>query len=298
MKIDKNEYLCWFFINQNLEKRAFEKDEGAAAEIFLEFLSHKNYGSGIRVFRFDIYVEPEINFGRHRDAAHSGYCQLSANIDYRTFVGADADNRVRLLLNTALVLCTFLSGKMVLPKGFDSGCFVSDLSDFLRAKGLLIPEKELEQAVIKPFETTRFNFVITSTAEVDDDRIHYDLNRIQDYLNNELSGRTFGKVVRQFDFGYEIADSQGRIPAWKETVGLKRYSRKYKNLLVVKQFDYRQLKNMTAEEQFAVLKARILDAIDDVSEIRQLPKDFPKDEFREVIADALSKYSGSAEQVS
>lgn len=286
----KETYRCWFLINQNKQDRPFTTDEQIAADTFISFLSDKNYGQGIGLFRFDIYVEPTINFGHHRDSVYRGCAHLSAHIDYTTFINADSQYRHKLLLNGALTLCKYLSEKVVLPKDFDSNTLTKDFTSFLKENSLLLSDTDLQKSVIKLFETTKFNFVITTTAEVKDKDIHYDLMKIQDYLNNKLSGKTFGKSVRQFDFGYEIYDFQGYLKPWTQTADLKRYGTKYKNLLVVKQFDYRQLKDKTHFEQFEILKEKILEAINDTDKLNRKPKDFDKDSFLVTIKEMLIDY--------
>jgi hypothetical protein len=283
-------YRCWFFINQNVQFRSFIADENAAADIFVKFLANKDYGKAIRWFRFDIYVEPEINFGLHRDIIYTGCAQMSAHINYERFVSADSEHRLQMLLNAAFVLCKYLADKLPLPKNFDANGLVQDYSKFLEEKDLLITDAEFNGTVIKPFETTRFNFLISTTAEVKEKEINYDLTKIQDYLNNHLSGKTFGKSVRQFDFGYEIADFQGNLKPWPQTANLKRYGTKYKNILVVKQFDYRYLKGKSPLEQFNILKSKIIEAIDDIDQLNKKPKDFDKETFKLDILNLLTEY--------
>src|SRR4051812_16466622 len=101
----KESYRSWFLINQTKQDRPFTADEQAAAHTFVSFLADKEYGQGIGLFRFDIYVEHQINFGQHIDTIYTGCAHLSANIDYSTFLKADKLERHKLLLNGALTLC-------------------------------------------------------------------------------------------------------------------------------------------------------------------------------------------------
>lgn len=286
----KETYRCWFLINQTKQDRPFTEDEKAAADTFVSFLADKEYGQGIGLFRFDIYVEPQINFGQHRDTIYTGCAHLTANIDYSTFLKADKTQRHKLLLNGALILCRYLSEKVPLPKDFDAKKLTVDYTNFLSKKSLLLNDRETSDLIIKVFDTTKFNFVITTTAEVKNKDIHYDLMKVQDYINNELSGKTFGASVKQFDFGYEIFDFQGYMKPWTQTADLKRYGTKYKNLLVVKQFDYQKLKDKTHYEQFEILKQNILEAINDTDKLTRKPKHFDKTGFFRTIEKILSDY--------
>ena len=114
--------------------------------------------------------------------------------------------------------------------------------------------------------------------------------RDRDYINNELSGKTFGASVREFDFGYEIYDFEGYMKPRAETAELRRYGTKYKNLLVVKQFDYRNLKGKTHKAQFEILKLNILEAINDTDKLTRKPKYFDKVEFYKIIEKTLNEY--------
>jgi hypothetical protein len=286
----KETYNCWFLINQNQLNNFFSTDEKAAAETFISFLTDKDYGQGIGLLRFDIYVEPEINFGHHSDTIYLGCAHLTANIDYSKFLNADKAERHKLLLNGALTLCKYLSEKVALPKDFDAKRLTADYANFLTEKSLLLSEKDTSETIIKIFDTTRFNFIITTTAEVRKTDIHYDLMKVQDYINNELSGKTFGASVRQFDFGYEIYDFQGHLKPWTQTADLKRYGTKHKNLLVVKKFDYQQLRDKTHSEQFEILKNKILEAINDTDKLTRKPKLFNKAEFLTTIEKILNDY--------
>ena len=219
----KETYRCWFFINQNIQFRPFVPDENAAVDTFVKFLDDKDYGKSIGLFRFDIYVEPEVNFGHHRDVIYTGCAHLSCHLNYEKFIAADTDQRHKMLLNAALVLCKYLTEKVPLPKNFDANKLVQDYTEYLKDNSLLFSDEECSETIIKPFERTNFNFVITTTAEVKEKDIHYDLMEIQDFLNTRLIGKTFGKSIRQFDFGYEIADFQGCLKPWAETANLRRY---------------------------------------------------------------------------
>jgi hypothetical protein len=283
-------YRCWFLINQNQQKRDFETLEQEASRLFLDFISDKDYGDSIGLFRFDIYIEPKINFGRHTDTIYTGCAHLSVHIDKATFDKSTDELKVKLLLNAAFVLTKYLALRVPLPKNFQADSLVNDYENYLTEKSLLLSDDQMKEVIIKPFDTTRFNFVITTTAEVKDRDIHYDLNEVGDFINNNLAGQTFGTSIRKFDFGYEIADSKGYMPHHPETANLRRYGTKYKNLLVVKQFDYRQLKDLDDKGQFKILKEKILEAISDVDKLSKKPKDFDKEKFFDTIRNILTDY--------
>ncbi len=287
----QQKYRCWFFINQNIKERELETLEQQAIEIFLDFISDKDYGNSIRLFRFDIYVEPNVNFGHHTDTIYTSCAHLSTHIDKQLFDKSDNDFKIKLLLNASLVLVKYLSQRVTLPKDFQAENLITDYSKFLEAKSLLLSQSEIDKSVIKPFDTTRFQFIRTTTWEVKEKDIHYNLNEIEDFINNKLAGQTFGTSVRKFDFGYEIFDFNGDFAKFREqTENLKRYGTKYKNLLVVKQFDYRQIKELDKQKQFSLLKTKILEAISDIEKLNKKPKDFDRQKFYSTMENILTNY--------
>ncbi len=177
-------YRCWFLINQNIQQRDFESVEKAASSIFLDFIADKDFGKGLGLFRFDIYAENNINLGRQVDAIYTGCAHLSIHLDKSTFDKANESEKVKLILNCALVLTKYLATRMSLPKDIQAERIASDYEKYLLKEGLLIKEIEFEKLIIKPFDTTKFLFIVTTTIEVKDTDIHYDLNEIQDFINN------------------------------------------------------------------------------------------------------------------
>ena len=284
-------YRCWFLINQNIEKREFEEIEKDASSRFVDFINRKNYGKGIELFRFDIYVNEEINFGLHNDSVYTGSAHLSAHVDSEKFINSDYDNKIKLLLNAALVLIEYLKDYVVIPKDSNINELFADYDNYLKSENIKLSDKEINEFVIKVFNTTKFRFHITTTWEVKDSEMHYDLNDIEDFINNKLSGKTFGKSIQKFDLGYEIFDFKGDFKDFrKETKDLKRYGTKHKNLLIVKQFDYGRMKGLTENQQYDVLENAILEAIKDVDSMKRKPKDFNRNVFYEEMSTILDEY--------
>jgi hypothetical protein len=280
----KEKYKCWFFVNQHIFEKKFETFEQSASKIFLDFIADKDYGKGIGLFWFDIYVEPTVNFGRHSDNVNTESARLSTHIDKQIFDNADDDLKVKLLLNAALLLTKYLAVRVPLPKGYNAEKLHNDFLNYLAKHSLLIQQIETDKTIIKYFETTRFHFLRTQSAEVDKAKIHFDLNDIQDFINNHIAGKTFGKSVTDFDFGFELYDYNGSLVAFlKETENYKRYDTKYKNYLVVKHFDYSQIKNLDEQQQYQLLKSKILEGINDYDDLKRKPKDFDKEGFYNIM---------------
>ena len=132
----------------------------------------------------------------------------------------------------------------------------------------------------------------TTTIEVDEDRIHFDLNDIQDYINNGIAGKTFGKSITEIDFGFELFDFHGQFASFQKlNAGLIRYGTKYKNFLVVKQFDYSKVKTLDGRRQYELIESQILEGINDYENLKRKPKDFDKGAFYEAIKALLRSYA-------
>lgn len=292
MKNDNTKkYKCWFLINQHIFEKEFEAIQQKAINVFLDFISDKNYGLGIKLFRFDIYVEPNINFGRQTDSIYSACAHLSAHIDKQLFDKVSDDEKLKLVLNASLILVKYLEQKVPLPKVFNVNNLCTDYKQYLKSQSLLLDQTERDRAIIKFFDTTRFIFRRTETIEVDKSKIYIDLNEVQDYINNEIAGRTFGKSVTTIDFGFELYDFNGGFATFlKQTENYKRYGTKYKNYLVVKHFDYSEIKNLDEQQQYRLLKAKILEGINDYDDLKRKPKDFNKEGFYNIIENILTNY--------
>ena len=151
-------YGCWFCINQHIFEKEFEVIEQKAVKVFLDFISDKEYGSGVGLFRFDIYIEPEVNFGRQTDSVYTACAHLSAHIGKKEFDKASEDDKVKLLLNASLTLVKYLGQRVPLPKDFDADSLFIEYEKFLKSKSLLLDEVQTDNVIIKPFDTIRFVF--------------------------------------------------------------------------------------------------------------------------------------------
>jgi hypothetical protein len=279
----------YFLINPHIFKKEFEEVERKATSILLDFLQGKDYGAGVKIFRFDIYVESPVNYGRQTDSVYGGYAQSSIHITEEAF--HKSNEKEKLLLNAALVSVKFLAEKVPLPKEFNAENLAKDYERYLVTNSLFMPEAECTDVFVKYFETTRFNFLQTITAEVASNKIHFDLNEIQDFINNRLAGKNFGTSIDTVDFGFELYDYNGGFADFlKQTIGLKRYGTKLKNYLVVKHFDYSQLKELSSEEQFRIIKAKILEGIIDYDTLKRKPKDFDYRAFYGTMEKILVEY--------
>jgi|JI10StandDraft_1071094.scaffolds.fasta_scaffold554734_1 hypothetical protein len=291
MTTKKKSYNCSFNINPGEEIREFETLEKEASEIFLDFLNGKDYGKDIRIFCFTIYVMPSINFGLQNDTIYDKWALLVTHINKKVFDNSSQQEKIKLLLSTSYVLTKYLVEQVPLPKEFNSVTFLNDFKKYLTSRSLLIDHLIENGILYKYFETTRFNFIRTQTMEIDEKKIHFNLNEIEDAINNGIAGVTFGKSINSIGFGFELYDFNGSFADMlKKTQHYKRYGHKYKNYIVVKHFDFAVLKELEGKQQFGLLKSKILEGLNDYESLKKKPKDFEMKKFYQVIEGILNDY--------
>jgi len=292
MTLPKSNYKAWFFTNPHNRDTAYKPLEQEAAAMFLTFINGKDYGKGVSAFRFDTHIAPSANFGRDVNTIALHCAHLTTFIDKTRFDTATHDDQLKLLLTASLAAVEFLAAKVKLPKGFQGQQLADEYKTFLTERALLLKTDQTEDVITKTFETTRFHFRLTMTAEVQNDHIHYDLNDIQDFINNGIAGKTFGTSINKIDFGFELYDFLGQFAASaKQTMDLKRYSPQGKNFLVVKHFDYSQMKHMSGREQYEVIRSRVLEGMNDYFTLSKKPADFDMKLFYETLQKLLTDYS-------
>lgn len=287
-------YKCWFLINPNQEEREFKEIEDKASSIFLQFIEEKEYSKKVGLYWFDVYVKQEINFGLHNDSVFDGCARLTCHIDYEIFMGSNEKQKLKLLLNASFRQIEYLQKKVAVPKDFNTTELLHDYDEFLKLNNYKLSDLDIDKYVIKVFDSMKFNFHITTTIEVKEDKIHYDLIELEYFINNKLVGKTFGTSIEQFDFGYELYDFTGQFAEFnQQTIGLKKYRTKYKAILIVKHFDYAVIENLEAEEQINILTSSILEAIKDVETMKRKPKDFRINDFYIEMEKILEEYKKS-----
>lgn len=286
-------YKVAFLIIQNHERRGDDHFEKEASQIFTEFIKDKSYGKGIKAFGFYIHIEPEVNYGSLRDGIDSSrLAHLSAHVNKHYFDNSNKDLKLKLLLTSSYVLIKFLKQRVVLPKGFDAERLERDYYEYLSDKGYLLNQEIIDLSIVKIFDTTCFDFIITTTSEVKKEKIHYDLNDLEEFINNRLAGKTFGESVRNFQIGYEIFDFNGQFASfYKMSENLMKYGAKYKRLLFVKQINYPSIEKLDGKEQYQILKTKILEAILDIEKLPKKPKDFNRVEFYNFMKEVLEDYA-------
>jgi hypothetical protein len=287
--MDIQKYKCSFLINPNKGKSKFEEIEKEVSDLFLNFIEDKNYGIEINSFQFDIYIESKVNYEIQKDSLFMGFAHLSAHIDKKAFEDSDEKAKIKLLLNASLLMIKYLATKMVMPKTFKSKILLKEYKAYLSKNKFLI--RHDSKIIVKQFDPIGFKFVVTSSLGIKEDKIHYDLNEIQRFINTKIAGQTFGTSIKYFYLGYEIFDfTRDHANFMEPIINLKRFGRKFNYLLFVKKFDYNKLKDLAAGEQFKILKDTLIEAINEVDLLGKKPKDFNKPKFLAAMEKILNSY--------
>lgn len=287
--MNNEKYKCCFLINPNKGKSKFEEIEKQASDLFLNFIEDKNYGIEINSFQFDISIENKVNYEILKDSLFMGLAHLSSHIDKKIFEESDENGKIKLLLNASLLMIKYLATKMALPRTFQSKIFLKEYKVYLSKNKFLI--RHDDKTIVKQFDPVGFKFVVTSSLGVRDDKIHYDLNDIQRFINTKIAGQTFGTSIKYFYLGYEIFDfTRDHANFMEPMINLKRFGKKFNYLLFVKKFDYNKLKDLNAAEQFKVLKDTLIEAINDVDQLGKKPKSFNKPKFLMAMEKILNQY--------
>jgi hypothetical protein len=98
--------------------------------------------------------------------------------------------------------------------------------------------------------------------------------RIEDYLCAALGGVSYGDSIETFVLGYEIGELEGWGSFFTSTAHYASYRPKMKTLLSVGQLNWPDVKDLSAQEQFAKFSETLLDAIWRVKTMKRRPKNF------------------------
>ncbi len=282
----------WIDFNPHLQYGGYRDIMNEVNSILRDFTMEKGYGMAIKEIRFKFFIEEKIEFGRHGDGIYTKdkFAVLYAHLDAECFERLNASEKVKIALNGVLFLLNYWKRELAQPIKFDLNTLIADF-EVLLAHGDFILSKSLAEGIMrKPVDSISFKFIVTTTIEVDDSKIQYDLQAIECFLTNELVGFSCGNDVRAFRIGYEIFDAKGRLNSFTSTAGYKLYSAKWRTLTVVCQFDFSKHGQLTPTEQFAELKKSILDGISGIAEMKRNPRGFDHERFHAKIDELLSIY--------
>ena len=112
---------------------------------------------------------------------------------------------------------------------------------------------------------------------------------IDDFLNEDLIGRSFGTSVNEFVLLLEVADFE----AWGEGVaftgpqGFTRYKHKTMEVWSVGRIDWKEVQDLPAREQLQAFDKAARFALNKVTEAKRKPKDFDSEALGEAVSRRL-----------
>ena len=139
--------------------------------------------------------------------------------------------------------------------------------------------------------TIRFKFIPLQSSEVGN--LFYDLETIEDFINEELKNYNFGNDVKEFQLSVHTYVFNGPFFEFFNSLKDKKGFKKSNGILfATKDLNYAELKEMDQEQQLEIIKGAILEGIEDVKKIgaRIRNTDFEIDKLQQVVEDAITKY--------
>jgi hypothetical protein len=112
---------------------------------------------------------------------------------------------------------------------------------------------------------------------------------IDDFLNEELAGMSFGTSIDRFVLLLEVADFEawGVGVAFTGPDGFTRYKHKTKEVWSVGRMDWTEVQNLPASQQLRAFAGALQFAIANVSQAKRKPRDFDAKAFAEAVASKL-----------
>ena len=114
------------------------------------------------------------------------------------------------------------------------------------------------------------------------------LVRFESFLNDRLQDFNFGKSVKAFVFGFEMAELAAWSKFFTATTNYISYRPSTKTLISVGQVDWSKVKDISPSDQLASLCEALQKAIGRISSMKRKPRDFDYEGFRMKIAAVLS----------
>ena len=117
--------------------------------------------------------------------------------------------------------------------------------------------------------------------------------KFEDFISTELKDVSFGCSIDEFVFGFEIAELEEWGRWFKETGEYTSYRPKSKQFISVGQIEWKDVKNISTEEQLTQLCAALIVAIERIGTIKRKPKNFDYKSFAVAMRTILSRCTAS-----
>lgn len=112
---------------------------------------------------------------------------------------------------------------------------------------------------------------------------------IDDFLNQEIGGASFGSSIDTFVLLLEVADFEAWGPgaAFTGPEGFTRYKHKTKEVWSVGRIDWTEIQHLPASQQLKAFAQALQFSIEKVGQAKRKPKDFNTKEFAKAIGSRL-----------
>lgn len=111
--------------------------------------------------------------------------------------------------------------------------------------------------------------------------------KFEDFLVSELANLSFGSSIEEFVFGLEIAELEEWGHWFKDTRDFMSFRPKTKQLISVGQIEWKDVKDLSIEEQLIKLNTALIVAVERIENAKRKPKDFDCQSFAATIKSIL-----------
>lgn len=136
---------------------------------------------------------------------------------------------------------------------------------------------------------SRANYPVNYGAAPETGLWRISISQFQDFMAEELKELSFGVSVEEFLFGFEIAELREWGQWFIATREYTSYRPKSKQFVSVGQLEWKDVKELSAEEQLLQLGAALVTSIDRVGTLKRKPRDFDYAGFAAAVRAALAR---------
>jgi len=127
------------------------------------------------------------------------------------------------------------------------------------------------------------------TVEFSHDNLKTDLNDLEKFISDRLSGKDYGTSVVKFFWGFELFKFDGgfaqffrnEIESWKHSV---------KWFVTNSNFDWNEVHKLSQLDMLELIKLEILKSVSRIDHMKRKPKDFDYKSLKEDLDVILSEY--------
>ncbi len=127
------------------------------------------------------------------------------------------------------------------------------------------------------------------TVEFPNNFLKVNLNDLESFISENLSGKDYGKSVVKYFWGFELFKFDGGfaqffkndIESWKHSVNW---------FVTNSNFDWNIIKDLTEFQTLELIKKEMLLSVDRINSMKRKPKDFDCEKFSQDLESILNNY--------